>query len=249
MTLCLAATCHDPAGGFAAGVGGATALWDHLDAVAVNVTEETDARVVDALRRAVPVALVARHPAGSVGIGAARRDALALALETGCTHVAYSDLDHVLRWAQVDAPELRRTLRSADDADLIVVGRSEAAFAREPARLRLTEGAVNAAASLAVGLPDPADFMMAVRVMTRAVAVALVEGCAEETIGVDVAWPLFAQASGFRVAARAADGLAYRHRDDFGSAADERDADATEWLRRIRIAGVHAEAMRPYVEP
>jgi hypothetical protein len=247
--LCLAATCHDPAGGFATGIDRASGLWDHVDAVAVNATDETDPGVLAALERKVPGALQSRHRAGSVGIGLARLRSLELALETDCTHVVYSDLDHVLRWSAVDASELRSALAPGDDDDLVVLGRSAAAFEREPARLRLTESGVNAAASLAAGFAERVDFMFAVRLMTRACAAELVARCAEETIGSDVAWPLHAKAAGMRLGFRHADGLGYRHRDDFDADSDARDADPAEWVRRIRIAALHAQAMVPYLGP
>jgi hypothetical protein len=44
----------------------------------------------------------------------------------------------------------------------------------------------------------------------------------------------------------AVDGLAYRHREDYGEA-DDRDNDPMEWVRRIEIASRHATAMRPYL--
>ena len=247
--MCLATTCHDPRGAFAPGVlASAAVLRDDVAAVVVNRTEETSPVTVAALDRALPGHRARRHRAGSVGIGTARRDALALALETDCTHVMYSDLDHVLRWAAADADELRATLAADVDVDLLVVGRSPAAFAAEPARLRATEGPVNRVAALALGAGnDWWDLMIAVRLMTRETARLLVEECAEESIGNDVAWPLHAHQRGLRLAHRAVDALAYRHSDDFGSAEDGRDDDPLEWISRLEIAALHARAMRPYL--
>lgn len=249
MTVCLAVTCHDPSGGFAPGVREAgKALRTTFAAVAVNATSETSPATIAALETEVDPLISRQHQAGSVGIGAARRDALALALETDCTHIAYSDLDHVLRWATFAARELQLAMAPGPDADLVVIGRSPRAFAAEPHRLRVTEGAVNQAASLALGLHDEVwDFMMATRLMTRATARLLVEHCAEESIANDVAWPLHAHREGRALAHVAVDGLAYRHRDDYGAAFDDRDDDPMEWVRRLEIASRHATAMRPYL--
>ena len=249
MTVCLAVTCHDPSGAFEPGVRLAgDALRGTFAAVAVNATSETSAAIMTALEAEIEPLTVRRHPAGSVGIGAARRDALALALESDCSHIAYSDLDHVLRWATSNATELERAMTASSDADLVVIGRSPWAFASEPARLRATEGAVNQAASLALGLRDDVwDFMIACRLMTRATASLLVEHCGEESIGNDVAWPLHAHRAGKALAHVAVDGLAYRFREDYGAAADDRDNDPMEWVRRLEIAGLHATAMRPYL--
>jgi hypothetical protein len=188
-----------------------------------------------------------RDRSGSL-IGTARRDALALALESDCTHVAYSDLDHVLRWATSEARELRRALSPRQGTDLVVVGRSPRALAAEPRRLQVTEGAVNQAASLALGLGDEVwDFMIAIRLMTRDTAQLLVEQCREESIGNDVAWPLHAHRAGRTLRHVAVEGLAYRHREDYGAASDDRDDNPMEWVRRLEIAARHATAMRPYL--
>ena len=195
MSICLAVTCHDPAGVFATGVADAAKqLGRAFGAIAVNATDETAQTTIEALESQVPVLRYTSHQAGTIGIGTARRDALALALGTDCSHILYSDIDHVLRWATTDPAGLRETLAHASDADLTVVGRSPEAFAREPARLHATEGAVNRAASLALGLPSQElwDFMIAIRLMSRRTAQLLVDECGETSIANDVAWPLHA---------------------------------------------------------
>ena len=107
MTVCLAVTCHDPSGAFEPGVRLAgDALRGTFAAVAVNATSETSPATMTALQAEIEPLTSRRHRAGSVGIGTARRDALALALETDCASIAYSDLDHVLRWATSNAREL-----------------------------------------------------------------------------------------------------------------------------------------------
>jgi hypothetical protein len=130
----------------------------------------------------------------------------------------------------------------------LVIGRSDASFAKEPTRLRMTEGAVIVAASLAVGGLDVWDFLIATRLMTRAAAAEFVQHCREQTIGNDVAWPLHVRASGMQIQFRPVDGLAYRHRNDFCADRDDRDAEPLEWVRRIQIAAQHAAAIREYVD-
>ena len=247
--LCLAVTCHDPLGAFEDGIHDAHGLWSRVDAVVVNATGETHPRTFDALAAKSPKGVVSRHRAGSIGIGAARREALRMAVSTDCTHVLYSDLDHVLRWAGSDADELFSAATPSEGFDCTVIGRSASAFTSEPARLRATESVVNEAARLAVGTLEPdCDFMMAVRLMTAGAARELVERCKEDTIGNDVAWPLHLLQAGMRLKFRAVEGLAYRHRDDFGAARDDRDSDPREWVKRIEIAAQHAAAMRPYLD-
>lgn len=252
MSVCLAVTCHDPAGSFVRGIDecGPTVA-SVFASIAVNATAETADSTLESLRSISSVVRERSHGAGTIGIGTARRHALALALETEASHIAYSDVDHVLRWAGADPDELARAMTPQPDRDLTVIGRSDAAFAREPHRLRATEGVVNHAAGLVLGdgVTDGAswDFMIAVRLMTRDCARLIVEESTEETIASDVAWPLLAHRSGMRLSYVAVEGLAYRFRDDFGTAADGRDGDPVEWIRRLEIAAQHATAMRPFL--
>ena len=252
MSVCLAVTCHDPAGSFTAGIEeSGAALAKVFDSVAVNATMETSPSTLEALRTVFPSLRLQLHGAGTVGIGRARREALALALQTDATHVAYSDLDHVVRWAGSDLDELVRTMTPRPGDDLVVIGRAEEAFAREPLRLQATEGVVNRTAALVLGSIVPEgetwDFMIAMRLMTRDCARLIVEESTEESIANDVAWPLLAHRHGLRLAYAGVAGLAYRFRDDFGAEVDARDADPVEWIRRLEIAARHASAMRPFL--
>jgi hypothetical protein len=171
-------------------------------------------------------------------------------LETDATHIVYSDVDHVLRWASGLPDELARVMTPKPGDDLTVIGRSRAAFGREPQRLQATEGVVNHAAGLVLGAVTAGetwDFMIAMRLMTRDCARLLVEKSTEESIANDVAWPLLAHRHGMRLSYIGVDGLAYRFRDDFGATADARDDDPVEWIRRLEIAAQHATSMRPFL--
>lgn len=252
MSVCLAVTCHDPAGSFVRGIeeSGAT-LATVFDSIVVNATVETAPSTLSALQAATPAMAQRTHGAGTVGIGTARRDALALALDTDAAHIVYSDVDHVLRWASGDPDELARVMTPVTGDDLTVIGRSSYAFGREPQRLQATEGGVNHAASLMLGRVVTAgeiwDFMIAMRLMTRACARLVVEKSTEESIANDVAWPLLAHIHGMTLAYIGVNGLAYRFRDDFGATADARDGDPVEWIRRLEVAAQHATSMRPFL--
>lgn len=250
-SVCLAATCHDPAGAFAGGIVAAREpVSSTFVAVAVNATSETSPSTMAALSAELPAVRLSDHGAGSIGIGAARRDALSLALEAGTSHIAYSDLDHVLRWAAHHPDELAAAMTPQPGVDLTVIGRSPTAFANEPQRLKDTESVVNHTASLIIGRHaaiERWDFMIAVRLMTRATAQLIVEQSTQDGISNDVDWPLLALRHDLRVSYVGVDGLAYRFRDDFGAAADFRDAEPSEWGRRLQIAAQHVTAMTPYL--
>ena len=245
---CLAATCHDPRGAFAPGVeASAEVLARVFSSVVVNATAETSPATIDALCRARPDVVLARHSAGSVGIGTARLDAVRLACASGAAHVVHSDLDHVMRWAGVAPAELVDVLGRPPAVDCLVVGRSEAAMAAEPARLRATEGVVNHVFALTAGLDDEWDLMMALRVLSARTAAMLVETCTEDSIANDVVWPLLAARHGHTLGYAAVDGLGFRARDDFGAPADERDGEPLEWIARLATASRHAQAMAAFV--
>lgn len=250
MTVCLAVTCHDPVGAFARGIqSSGPAIAAVFDSLAVNATTETAPATIEALASAIPNMKQRVHGAGTLGIGAARRDALSLALENDTTHIAYSDLDHVLRWASRDERELAAAMKPKQGVELIVIGRSPAAFAREPRRLQATEAVVNHVAAMILAL-DPEsswDFMIATRLMTREVAQLIVDDCDEDSIANDVAWPLLSDRRGRVVAYLGVDGMTYKFRDDFEADLDTRDDDPVEWIRRLEIAASHATAMRPYL--
>ncbi|MBA3780907.1 MAG: hypothetical protein H0X12_03525 [Nocardioides sp.] len=246
--LCLAATCHDPRGVFAQGVVDSSSTFSAAFAsMVVNATTETAPATLDALRRAHPGVVVAEHPAGSIGIGTARRDAVAAGVRTGCSRIMYSDLDHVMRWATKAPVEMVEVLSRPQDADVVVVGRSAEALGMEPERLRATESVVNKVMALALGLDQQWDFMIATRILGRETASLLVEQCREESIANDVVWPLFAAGEGKTLAYVPADGLAFRARDDYSAAADERDGDVLEWVTRVTMANHHVQAMLQYL--
>jgi hypothetical protein len=91
--------------------------------------------------------------------------------------------------------------------------------------------------------------MMAARSFSRRAAEAIVNGCAIDSIGNDVAWPLFCEAQGLSVGYVEAEGLTYRTNVDYATdLVDARDGDPHAWAERVLLAAQHVEAMLPYVE-
>ncbi|HEY4940886.1 MAG TPA: hypothetical protein VII56_05615 [Rhizomicrobium sp.] len=212
--------------------------------IALNASDATHAAVLAAARERLGAKLIV-HPQGEAGIGRARRDAVRLALEFPAPAILYCDFDHLIRWARSDAAELRATLAAEPEVDFLVVGHSAQAFAAEPRRLQDTERLVNHAYALLTG--HPWDLMFAVRRMSRRAAEDIVRLSVVDTIANDVEWPLLAERSGLSLGYAAANGLHYRTMEDFDAAADRKDGDALEWIRRIEFAAQHAAAMRPYL--
>lgn len=236
----MAVTVHDPAGRMLAGVErDLEALGGVFAGVAVAGTDATDGRIFDALGGLSCVS--SRHAADGGRIGWARRESVRLAIDAGAPAVLYSDLDHVLRWVEADRGELELCLAAQPGTDLLVVGRSDAAFASSPARLQETERLVNHVYGLITGRTW--DLMFAIRRLSGGAARAIVEQCSEDSLANDVTWPLLAEALGFSVGYFAADGLSYLTTSDFDEDRDRRDGDPASWIHRIEIAAGHARAM------
>ncbi|WP_420365850.1 hypothetical protein AAEP80_02630 [Curtobacterium sp. L3-7] len=236
--VALAVTCHDPLGRFAPGIEDAgRSLSEVFGALAVNATAETHPATIDALR-----ALDLPTSFGEHGAGTARQDALALGVGSGLARVFYSDLDHVLRWLSTARDEVERCLAERDQ-DLLVVGRSAAAMAEAPERLRRTEELVNHVYGLANGLEGRWDLMIAMRLMNRATAQTIVTHSRETSIASDVTWPMLVAARGGTVGAFHGDAIRFRARDDFGQDVDRRDGDPREWHQRMVTATAHVTAI------
>ena len=245
-SIALATILHDPDGQLAGPLGAAApALRQHFAGVAVSLTEATDRGVAEVLQRDVG-ALVAYHPVGEAIIGRARREALRLALETGCERVLYSDLDHILRWMEADGAEMDACLSAQPEAQLLIIGRTDEAMMQMPQRLRDTEMPVNRAYELMTG--RRADLLFAIRRMDRVLAGALVARSQVDSIANDVEWPLLAERLGFRIGYSDAHGLRYRTIDEFGAERDTFDEHALQWIRRIEMAGEMARTMRTFTQ-
>jgi hypothetical protein len=216
-------------------------LRDLFDVGGAVVTDTTDREVVEFLGQ-LGWQIQAVQPDGRVGRH--RRQAVELASVAGIDTVLHSDLDHLLRWLEAAPEELAGSLR-APQADLLVVGRSDAAMARSPARLRATEDPVNRIYALITGRPW--DLLFAIRRLSADLAAAIVAQCREDSIASDLEWPLYAEQSGYRLAYLASDHLDYRAREDFDARSDEQDGDPALWIKRVEIANLHAAVLKRYL--
>jgi hypothetical protein len=66
------------------------------------------------------------------GIGRVRRRALRLGLTTGCDHLHLCDFDRILHWAAHCPDELQQVIGEIANYDLLILGRTEQAFASHP---------------------------------------------------------------------------------------------------------------------
>lgn len=239
----LAATIHDPTGRMIEAIPAlASRFRDAFAAIACNISDQTHPEVV---RLARELGATMLHPTGLATVGTARRNAVALALEQGRPQIIYSDFDHMCRWLERDPAELAMLLTTQPEADVLIMGRSPAALAAEPARVRETEALVNRVYEMITG--RAADLMFAVRRLSRPAAEAIVAQSRVETLATDADWPLLAERLGFTVGAATSEALYYRTMDEFGAPADTGDNDPANWIARVEFAALHSTVMRAYL--
>ena len=242
MEVVLGATLHDPAGRTAgAMLRLAPRLRAAFPALSLNISDATRPEVFAAAE-----ALGARimsHAAGEANIGRFRRDAVGFAADGRA--VLYADFDHLLRWVEFDPEDLRLVLDAEPQADLLVVGRSAEAFAREPRRLQETERQVNHTHALLTG--DHWDLMFAIRRLSPRAVELITRESRVDTLANDVEWPLLARRAGLALGYVESDALFYRTIEEFGAPEDSGDAEPLQWIRRLEFAGMMATAMRRFL--
>lgn len=242
MTTVLGATLHDPVGRTAEAIKRmAPRLRMVFPALAINISDATRPEVVEAVQALGGKTMT--HAANEANIGRFRREAVAMAADG--RNVLYADFDHLLRWVEFGFEDLQRVLASEPDADFLVVGRSDAALAAEPRRLRETENLVNHTHALLTG--NYWDLMFAIRRLSPAAVSLIARESRVDSLANDVEWPLLARRAGLRLGYVQSDALFYRTIEAFGASADYGDSDPLQWIRRLEFAARHASAMRSFL--
>lgn len=260
MSVVLATTVHDPGGRMGAQAARALPVLQHVfTRIAAQTTHATGDTTLSMLRDAG--ALIRQDPAerfaGYMKLGRPRRESVELALQCEQSFIMFCDFDRVIHWADVYPDELAAVVARLPAHDFTVLGRTERAFASHPRVQRDTESIINHVFAMTSGTPW--DITAAARGLSRRAAGAIMEGCPDESIGTDAAWPLFVQrAGGFSMGYIATEGLEFETADRFGDEVaaagglaqwiDSMDADPRNWAQRLEMAKLCAEAVIPYVE-
>ena len=189
-------------------------------------------------------------------LGGARRDVLALALQADARVILFCDFDRVLHWAECYPDELARVASELPTYDCTVLGRTARAFASHPRIQRDTEAIANTVYASVSG--NAWDVTAAARGISRRAAQAILAGCAEPSVGTDLAWPLFLQRRGFNIGYRATEGLEFETADRYADQVavagglqawkDKLDADPQRWVERLDVARAEVAAAAPYQE-
>lgn len=204
-------------------------------------------------------ALTGQRQAGTADnlVGQGRRSVLELGLRAGTDFLLYCDGDRALHWAERYPQELELANRQVQGHDFTVLGRTPRAYATHPAFQRDTEVLFNRLFAARTGLPW--DVGAGGRGLSRRAAQAVLAGCPDLEMSVDVSWPLFLrQAGGFSLGYLECEGLEFETADRFGPeiaaaggyahwlAAMENDP--RQWLVRLEVARKEIEAMLPYIK-
>lgn len=219
-------------------------------------SRSTHATILDLLHRyGVSVHVDGKASAGLDAIGHVRRRALRAGLEAGTTHVQMCDFDRALHWEAHYPQELETVIAEITRYDLLVLGRTERAWATYPAYQADTEPLFNRVFALVTGLSW--DVGAGSRGFSRRGAEKLLELSREPTIGIDAELPLLLlEREGFEVGFRACEGLEFETADRFGAEIEaagsydaweaEMNADPARWVYRLRVALLIAEAAMRY---
>ncbi|MCC7206752.1 MAG: hypothetical protein IT323_05570 [Anaerolineae bacterium] len=256
----LVATFHDPDGRLYAQITRSLPfLRQAFAGIAVRATDAADARAVEMLRaNAVRVRIgdTGESVAGAK-IGRARREALALAVDSGAEMALYSDFDRALHWAEFFPEEMLRAAAFLANHDFTIFGRTPRAFATHPRIQVDTEAIINRVFTTVSG--QPWDITAGARGVRLRAAKSILAGCDDEFISTDATWPLHLMAQGgFSFGYLETEGMEFetadRYPDQVAAAGGETqwiaqlDADPRLWLGRLDAARVEVAAMLPYAK-
>jgi hypothetical protein len=225
-------------------------------ALTAYCSQETHPTVVGLLRRQGALVRINDRPADGIhGIGPVRRETIRLGLGTGTSHLQMCDFDRALHWVAYWPQDMEAVAADIPNYDLLVLGRTERAWATHPPYQVETEPLFNRVFALATG--KPWDVGAGSRGLSRRAAETLLEISREMTVGVDAEWPLlFLDRDGLRVEHRRCEGLEFETADRFGPEIEaaggyqaweaQISADPRRWVFRLELALLIAQAIVRY---
>ncbi len=241
------------------------ALAARYAALVAYCSHDTHPAVLDLLRRqGALVEVDAEEPAGIMGIGAVRRRTISAGLRAGTSHLQMGDFDRILHWVAGYPQELEAVIAEIPNYDLLVLGRTERAWATHPPPQAETEPLFNHVFHLATGLPW--DVGAGSRGLSRRAAEFLLSISKEPSVGVDAEWPLLllrpppripsATKDGFCLGHRACEGLEFETADRYGPEIEaaggyeawvrQVSAEPARWAFRLQVAHLISDAIMRY---
>ena len=256
-TVALAVTIHQPderlAGMAEAKLPALVARYASMTAFCSGSTHPT---ILGLLRdHGVTVEVDGAPTAGIEHIGEVRRKTLRRGLRTGTSHLQTCDFDRALHWVAHYPRELEAIIADIPNYDLLVLGRTDRAWATHPPYQAETEPLFNKVFALVTG--QRWDVGAGSRGLSRRAAEILLDLSREPTVGIDAEWPLLLlERDSFCVGFRACEGLEFETADRFGPEIEaaggysaweaQVSADPARWTFRLKIALLIAEASVRY---
>jgi hypothetical protein len=232
------------------------ALADRYTTLIAYCSRETHPALLAVLRRCgAAVHLDSTEAAGIQQLGIIRRETLRAGLLAGTSHLQLCDFDRAIHWSACCPGEMDAIAAEIPSYDLLVLGRTERAWASHPPYQAETEPLFNKVFALVSGRSW--DIGAGSRGLSRRAAETLLETSQEPTIGVDAEWPLLLlNRDGFCVGYRPCEGLEFETADRFGAEIEaaggyaaweaQMSADPGRWVLRLRVALLIAEAAVRY---
>jgi len=259
MSVALAVTYHDPEARLVPQVERVLPLLvKTFSGIAVRASPLATEQGLSRFRAAGASILQAESNTGKVGsgLGLARRQALELALGFETPTLLYSDCDRILHWAENFPTELAHVLLLMAEHDFTIIGRTERAFQSHPRVQRDTEAILNHLFSLVLG--QSWDGMAGARGLSCRAAQAILDGCRDEEISVDVSWPLYLQSlGGYTLGYLATEGMEFETQDRYSQEVVDAggldawinliDSDLDIWQHRLGYIPLYIQAMQPYM--
>ncbi len=226
--------------------------------VAAFCSQETHPSILALLRlRGVVVHIDSEMSAGIQRIGDVRRHTIRVGLEAGTSHLQMCDFDRAIHWVARYPQELKAVIDDIPNYDLLVLGRTDRAWATHPPYQAETEPLFNRVFDLVTGLPW--DVGAGSRGLSRRAAELLLRVSEERGVGVDAEWPLIMlKQKGHAVGHRLCEGLEFETADRFGAEIEaagsyeaweaQVSADPMQWAFRLQVALMIAQAAIRYGE-
>jgi hypothetical protein len=188
---------------------------------------------------------------GIHNIGAIRKQTLRAGLGAGTPFLQLCDFDRAIHWVARYPLELDEIVGEIRDYDLLVLGRTERAWATHPPYQAETEPLFNRVFGLVTGRPW--DVGAGSRGFSRRAAEMVLMESKEQSVGTDAEWPLISLArESYRTGYRACEGLEFETADRFGPEIEaaggyeaweaQLSADPQQWLFRMELALMIAKA-------
>ena len=174
-----------------------------------------------------------------------RHMALQKAIDAETPYIHYADMDRLIRWGETLPRELMFTLDKIRDAECLVIGRTDKAYATHPKALVQTEALSNRIFSHIFN--QELDLSAGAKGFRRDVAQFILKHAVPgNPLGTDAEWVVLARRGGFTLTDCRVEGLDWESADRYSNkaadeeqqqqAAAEYDADAKNWKRRVEVA-------------